>query len=273
MIKYRLTGDRFTIRRLKNYGFRAISRTLLLPATKLSESQLKNNIRKTVLKFQNSLPTELAVNTGDIVVQVGTPWPETLHRFRKAVGDSGKLIIVEAMTDNYDRLCEASEKQSYKNVHIVHGAAWSHDKDGILLVSEHVGDHKIPQDDVTMDNDLREANTSMNEVPTKFYSIDSVLENLNIKLINYLSVTVNGAELEVLKGAANTLNNSNNCRIYSKAHARLADGTPLHQPIMNYLQTIGYTVMKTKGEASSTNDPTWMIRDGDVYAWKDHRYT
>ena len=48
--------------------------------------------------------------------------------------------------------------------------------------------------------------------------------------IDYLSVTVNGAELEVLKGAEALLRSApSHARIYAKGHALDNAGEPIHQ--------------------------------------------
>lgn len=266
--KNNLRGDRLKAARLVNYGKRAITRVLSMPARLLPEGGAKDSIRLALLKVQNSLPTELAVNRGDVVVQIGTPWPETLRRFRRAVGDSGKLVIFEAMPENQKLLEACVKTDGYDNVTVFRGAAWSSRGKGKMQTSSHVGDHKIKIDDVHMDNDLRDINVAMGEIDVEFHTIDEVLESLGINQINHLSVTVNGAEFEVLKGAERTLRRSRNIRVYSKAHARLENGQPISSLILPYMKELGYKAVISKGEPSSTLDERWLYRDGDVYAWK-----
>lgn len=250
------------------YGLRGITRFLTIPITFFPESKFKDSVRSTILNIQHSLPTELSVNRGDTVVQIGTPWPKTLHRFRKAIGKTGKLIIFEAEPTNFSNLKQASDKADYDNVFLINGAAWSENKQGQLSISPYSGDHKIHQDSVDMDNDLRPGNISMDTIDVEFYRIDDALAELGISSINYLSVTVNGAEFEVLKGSEKTLKASNNIRVYAKGHARLANGQPLHSVIAPYLTSLGFKTKITRGEPSSTKDNTWLWRSGDVYAWK-----
>jgi len=266
--KYNLSGDRLRVARLLNYAMRAFTRVVTYPAIFLPEGKVKNAIRLFFLNFQNSLPTEFMVNKGDVVVQIGTPWAYTLRRFRRAAGDNGKLIIVEAMPDNSTTLKKTIEEDGYDNVIIFEGAAWSERKSGSFQISPHKGDHRIKNDDIAMDNDLREINTEMEEITVEFYSIDEILAQLGIEQINHLSVTVNGAEHEVLMGAENTIKNSQNLIIYSKAHARDANGIPISRRIIPYLQSLGCHAKLTKGEPSSTTDKSWQYRDGDVFGWK-----
>jgi Methyltransferase FkbM domain len=108
----------------------------------------------------------------------------------------------------------------------------------------------------------------MDEIAVEFYRIDDVLKDMAISEINYLSVTVNGAELEVLKGAEETLKRSRNIRVYSKGHARLENGQPINTLIKPYLETLALIAVISKGEPSSTHDEGWLYRNGDVFAWK-----
>jgi FkbM family methyltransferase len=263
-----LRGDRLRLARLGNYAKRAIIRVLTLPARVLPEGHPKTAVRRLVLTVQNSLPTELAVNAGDTVVQIGTPWPQTLRRFRRAIGPEGRLVIFEAMPDNAARLRATVEEDGFTNVTIFEGAAFSTRQSGTLMTSPHRGDNKIRLDGIRMDNDLRPINARMGEIAVEFHRIDDVLADLGIDRLNFLSVTVNGAELEVLKGAEATLRNSPDLRVYSKGHARLADGTPINRPIKSYLEELGFRAVITRGEPSSARDEGWLYRDGDVYAWK-----
>ncbi len=266
--KLSLSGDRLKLARVLNYGKRAVTRTVSAPARLLPEGKAKDFVRRALLRVQNSVPTELAVNRGDTVVQIGTPWPSTMHRFRKAIGANGRLVIFEAMPANANRLRAAIQESGYSNVTLFEGAAYSSRQSGRMMVSPHVGDHKIKVDGVRMDNDLRSINAEMGEVNVEFHRIDDVLQDLGISEINYLSVTVNGAELEVLKGAEETLRRSTHIRTYSKGHARLDNGQPINTLIKPYLESLGMKAVISKGEPSSTHDERWLYRDGDVFAWR-----
>ena len=250
-----------------NYGLRLITKTAFFPVSLLPDNMLKNAARRTILKFQNSLPLELALDKGDVGVQIGTPWPRTMRRLRKAVGADGAIVIVEAEPKNFERLGKARDAAGWDNVHVVNYAGWSRDESGVLTLSPAFdGDHKIDVDGVTIDNDLRPENQEMLTVPCEFRRIDTVLAELGIETIDYLSVTVNGAELEVLKGAQETLARSPDVRVFSKGHSLTDDGTPINRPIRDFLAGLRFETMLTRGEPASAKDAA--RRDGDVYAWK-----
>jgi hypothetical protein len=89
-----------------------------------------------------------------------------------------------------------------------------------------------------------------------------------------MSITVNGAELEVLKGATRIISQSENCRIFSKGHARVGDaqsGTPLNVYISEFFNSHGLVSIISKGERGATKAAHWKFREGDVFAWKLQR--
>src|SRR4029077_7096614 len=134
--------------RLARMGYRwqrGATRVLTYPVRWLPEgSATKARVRAGILRFQHSLPTELVVGRGDVVVQVGTPHPSTLLRFHRALGDTGRLVIVEAMPENQERLAQAISAHRLDNVDLVRAAACDENREGELAVSPFRGDHRIP---------------------------------------------------------------------------------------------------------------------------------
>ncbi len=183
-----------------------------------------------MLNFQHSLPTEFVVNRGDTVVQVGTPNPRTMRRFLRAVGAEGRLVIVEAMPENQERLREDITSRGLHNVDVIEAAACNENGTGELAVSPLWGDHKLPLNDVTIDNDERPENQDMRRIPVRLVRLDDALRELGVTSVDFLSVTVNGAEAEVIKGASEVLAASRSgARLYAKGHAIGADGLPIYR--------------------------------------------
>ena len=109
----------------------------------------------------------------------------------------------------------------------------------------------------------------MARIPVQFVRLDDALGELGIDQVDYLSVTVNGAEVEVLKGASDTLRRSRPLsRVYAKGHARDEQGRPVHVAGARLVEALGFRTIITRGEPSSTEDADWRRRSGDLYAWK-----
>ena len=207
---------------------------------------------------------------GNTAVQVGTPNTLTLNRLSRLVGVDGTVIIVEAEPSNAERLKAEIARRTIDNVHIVAKGAWS-SKGSIMLnkSDKFDGDHKIEVPNVCMDNDFRTEYEEKVEIEVD--TVDNILTELELPEINYLSITVNGAEHEVLKGSVETLRRSSNIRVFSKGHARQGDassGEPINVPISNLLEELGYAVTVTHGEKSTAGIESWQYRDGDVFGWK-----
>lgn len=232
--------------------------------------KLKHKLCLVVLGKQNSLPLYLGVARGNTAVQVGTPNTRTLNRLSRLVGQNGSVVIVEAEPSNAARLRAEVLKRAIDNVHVVSKGAWS-SKGNITLnkSDEFDGDHKIEVPNVCMDNDFRTEYEGKVEIEVD--TVDNILSGLDLAEINYLSITVNGAEHEVLKGSVETLRQSSNIRVFSKGHARQGDantGEPINVPISNLLEELGYSVTVTRGEKSTADIDSWKYRDGDVFGWK-----
>ena len=73
--------------------------------------------------------------------------------------------------------------------------------------------------------------------------------------IDFLSVTVNGAELEVLKGSEGLLRSApRHARVYAKGHALDETGEPIHRAAQQFLKELGYETTITKGEPVSLGE-------------------
>lgn len=257
------------IRKVQTRIVRLANRVVFFPLQYVGNSKVKTSIQKFILSTQNSIPVEFVLNKGDSVVQVGTPWPRTVSRLRSLIGDSGTLVVIEANPNNYKTLSKHVDISGYSNVFVIEGAACNESKKGQLMISPHPGDHKINVDGITMDNDMRTGNEEMKQLDVQFLKIDDVLKNLGIENINYLSITVNGAEVEALKGAEKTLTSTQgDTRVFAKGHALNVDGQPINKDIEKLMKSLGYNSMISRGEQSSADDGKWNTRDGDVFAWK-----
>ena len=154
---------------------------------------------------RNKFPYSV-INDGDTVVQVGAPKDILLAgrsramHFTRLVGKTGKVLIVEPDEEN----CSAIEKMAAENklsnvISLAAIGAWSK-KDTLkfLYSPEHpasnilsnVQDHKSEQ--------LELENYQEIEVPVD--TLDNLLNKFNLNVPKLVSVTANGAELEIVNG-------------------------------------------------------------------------
>jgi FkbM family methyltransferase len=236
--------------------------TLLEPLLfRFTEGRIKNLFRQLGYRFSHYLPYGMLVNKGDTVLDIGTPNPEIIEILRELVGPSGKVVVVEAEPKNIQKIQDYMKGKNWQNVHLIGKAAWREETVITFKVNKNPEDHKIPIDEILHDNDL--VSEYIDEIKVNAIPLDSLTE-LTGK-VDFIYLTVNGAELEVLKGATKILESSK-ARLYVKAHA-LVNGKPLNEKIVKFLNSHGYNAIITttsKGIAEG-----WEERSGDVYGWKD----
>ncbi len=232
------------------------------------ENPLTNLVRYgMVLRVRPNIPRELIVNRGDCVVQVGTPSTSTMHRLVKSVGPKGRVYVIEPAATNVQRLNNYREVHGLRNVRIIPKAAW--DKPGThrFLVSARDDDHRLDNDAILHDNDLREQreNGGYQETLVEVDTVENMLGGELIDSIDYLEIAVNGAEQNVLDGMGTLLQKTR--RVFVKGHPRDRDtGQAACYRLTDYLLQHGFKTAITK--SSRAVDHAWGNREGDVYAWK-----
>ena len=230
------------------------------------EGILKDQLRALGLRLVKTFPTELTLRKGETVVQVGsTPEPEDeeggeVLTMAQIVGKSGRVIAIEPEERNIAGLRKKLEEKSLKNVTLIPKGAWSRKGKLRFLLSPHALDHRIEMPEVLHDNDLRPGNyQGFTEIEVD--TIDNVLRDLGIDKVDYVKITVNGAELEVLKGMEETL--KQDLRLWVKGHA-IKDGHPINSDIVSLLENKGFIAQIIGGGIAPISKD--FVRAGDVYA-------
>jgi FkbM family methyltransferase len=153
-----------------------------------------------LLRFR--LPYRL-LKPGDTVVQIGAPWDllkagrsRGIH-FARAVGKSGKAVIIEPDPDNVLALNRFVEKHRLKNVIIIPTGAWSR-KTRLRFLVDHANPAANLVEDVvdTSRTDLQRFEVTEIEVN----SVENILKENELSTPRLVSITTNGSENEILKG-------------------------------------------------------------------------
>jgi len=121
-------------------------------------------------------------------------------------------------------------------VTVVPKAAYSKKGEQTFMVSDRPTDHKIEIQGIVHDNDLRRgAYVSAEIIETD--TLDNMLSEIGVDHVDFVKITVNGAEFEVLKGMKKTL--ERDVKLWVKGHA-LKDGQPLNKFIVPFLRNRGF---------------------------------
>jgi FkbM family methyltransferase len=234
----------------------------------LISDRLRRRVWRLMLRTRPLIPREFLIKRGGIVVAVGIPYFGTIRRCALAAGGGGRVIVIEADEGNRQRLESAISAEGLENIQIISKAAWSSPGTLRFLLARRDEDHRIADTGNVIDNDLREERESggyRDSITVEAATIDSMMHEADVDRIDYIEITVNGAELEVIKGMQNMLPHT--AVIFAKGHVRDQDtGEPINKKISEFLSERGFFTAITRPSHSVVKE--WGLRQGDVYAWK-----
>ena len=169
---------------------------------------------------------------GDIVIDIGAAFGLYTITSSKQVGANGKVIAIEAHPGNYDMLNHNIKLNGLTNVIPLNYAVYSSKAkvkiySNYTIMAERIQEEKVKEKFVEVNAD----------------TLDNILEQNVIRQeqINWIKIDVEGAELEVLKGAYNTLSNSKDIALYIEMHSQNN-----HQPIIELLNLHNINVIYQK---------------------------
>jgi FkbM family methyltransferase len=184
---------------------------------------------------------------GSIVIDVGSHFGRYTIIASKRVGPNGKVVAIEADPRNFNILKRNIKLNNLKNIITLNCAAYSEEtKVKMYLRSEGLSEALY---NTVMSNRFE---------PVKFFEVrantlDHLIqsEGIHLEQINWIKIDVEGAELEVLKGAKSILSKSNNISLLIEVHL-LSGNMTLYEPIRELLDTnnfkIDYEMVHESGE-------------------------
>jgi FkbM family methyltransferase len=175
---------------------------------------------------------------GDIVVDVGAHIGRYTIIASKRVGTNGKVIAIEAHPGNYEMLNRNIELNGLTNVTTLNYAVYSKEtKIKLFLPGE--------KSNRTIYNTLISTRATDEEkfVEVNADTLDDLLQNNEISHadINWIKIDVEGAELEVLKGADSIMSHSKNITLLIEVHD-IEDGKNVYRPIMDLMEKYNFKI-------------------------------
>jgi FkbM family methyltransferase len=146
---------------------------------------------------------------GNIVFDVGAGIGETSLLFSWLVGNSGRVVAIEAHPQTFERLQHLCRLNRLDNVTPLH-----------LAASDREGEVSISDDDDYITNTILRQGGSTTRVTSR--SLDDVADELGIDQIDLLKMNIEGAERPALVGMANILTRTGHVCV--GCHDFLADG-------------------------------------------------
>lgn len=151
---------------------------------------------------RNSVPYNLVQN-GSIVVQVGAPL-DTLHAGRSRgmyfcllAGPTGRVIIIEPDKESIEDFAEMARHNGIQNVKLYPNAAWSDKRALRIFINDSHPASSFTEGTKEYDEKRMSA---FRMVGLQAEPVDDILKQEGVKKVHLVSITTNGAEIEILKG-------------------------------------------------------------------------
>jgi FkbM family methyltransferase len=183
---------------------------------------------------------------GDIVLDVGAHIGKYTIIASKRVGANGKVIAIEAHPGNYEILNRNVKLNGLTNVIPLNYAVYSKETKIKLFLPNGKLNH-------TIYNTLIQTRAKDGEkfMEVNADTLDNLLQRNGISNaeVNWLKIDVEGAELEVLKGAQAIISNSKHIALLIEVH-NIEEGKNLYRPIMDLLEKYNFKIEFEKTYAS-----------------------
>ena len=173
---------------------------------------------------------------GDTVLDVGAHLGRYTLISAQKVGNNGKVISIEANPSVLKKLKKNIELNELTNTASFNYAVYSL-KTKIKLFIPNEGLKNTIYNSVISNRSIN----SEKFIEVNGDTLDNILcyAGINAENVNWIKIDVEGAELEVLKGAHNILSKSKDIALLIEVH-NIAEGTSLYENIMELLKTYDF---------------------------------
>lgn len=175
---------------------------------------------------------------GSTIIDVGAHFGRYTIIASKRVGPNGKVIAIEADPGNFEVLNKNISLNRLNNIVSLNFAAYSEE----TLLKLHLPNKGLGY---TMYNTVMSTRFETGRfIEVKANTLDHLLESGGLHQtdkISWIKIDVEGAELEVLKGANRILSTSNNISLLIEVH-RLSGDITLYEPIRDLLNMHGFKI-------------------------------
>ena len=166
----------------------------------VSTSGLSGEIAYSKYLYETLFFDKYKPKIGDVILDAGSGIGESLEYLSSLVGDSGRVIAVEADP----ALCEYSEllasKLQLANVTIINAALQSSSNSKVKLYKS-----ENWTENTTVSGKFDESSILVNSI-----SIDDIFKNLNLNKIDFVKMNIEGSEVSALRGSQQNFYRINN---------------------------------------------------------------
>ena len=168
----------------------------------------------------------------DIFIDVGAHIGRYSIIAAKRIGRWGRVISIEAHPDTFELLKKNIELNGLPNVTTINSVITSQGGKARLYLAGQERGFTIYNTIMT-----HRAKATENFLEVEANTLDNILESKNITEVNWIKIDVEGAELEVLKGAVNTLSSNRDLTLLVEVH-----GDANYKPILEIFQEYKFQI-------------------------------
>jgi FkbM family methyltransferase len=201
--------------------------------TRKIENFLIEDMYNSMSAHEDDIIEHFSPKQGDIVVDIGAAFGFYTIISSKRVGTNGKVLAIEAHPSNFEMLNRNIKLNQLTNVITLNYAVYSKETKLKLYNNYSVMHERIEAERTTK---FVEANAN---------TLDYILQQQQVIHVNWIKIDVEGAELEVLKGAQNVLSKSKDIALLIEVH-----GPDNYKPIIEYLNLYSFKIKFEKTYAS-----------------------
>jgi FkbM family methyltransferase len=165
------------------------------------------------------------LQTGEVVVDAGGYEGTFAIYATKTVGPTGKVIVFEPDTGNYEKLLANIKLNGLNNVVAINKALWKKDKK-LKFNDKHTAGASF----------FFNASASTREIDA--VSLDNELERLGIDKVDFIKMDVEGSEVSALQGAEKTIKMNNVLLAIATYH--IVNGEETSADVEELLESFGY---------------------------------
>jgi FkbM family methyltransferase len=205
-----------------NYNFKFYSRV-----TRKINNFAIQDVYVSMLSHEGDIVEHFTPKPGDVVIDVGAAFGLYSILASKMVGPKGKVVAIEPEPKIFQMLNSNIELNKLSNVKTLNYGAYSEETKLQLYSSYSV----IPERAGKNPSDFTEVECK------KLDNLIFEIENINE--VNWIKIDVEGAELEVLKGATKILSKSKDISLLIEIH-NISEGRNYYHSIRELLKNYGF---------------------------------
>lgn len=198
---FRLDNSILVVFSSPKYDYKFYSRI-----TRKVNNFLIHDVYRSMVDHEEDIVEQFSPKIGDIVIDVGAAFGFYTILASKRVGQHGRVVAIEPQPDNFEMLNKNIKLNKLANI-VTLNYAVSSKKTTLKLYST----YSTVQE--------RAGQSLQSYIEVRADTLDNLLLQADIGEVNWIKVDVEGAELEVLKGAVGIMSRSRDIALLVEVHS------------------------------------------------------